>query len=135
VDPFEAVDPIEVDQLDLACPYCAGRFQAPAAAAGRAATCPHCGRSVTVPATPPQALPPSPPDPRVEVVGPAVPGVPFNFIEPPKVLVNRRGEPVALRRLSPDERERYRHRLNLAFALAGMAILAFALALLLRLRP
>ena len=51
------------------------------------------------------------------------------------MLVNRRGEPVPLRRLSPDERERYRRRLNLAFALIGMAILSLALVVLLRIRP
>ena len=92
--------------------------------------CPHCGRTVTVPAAPQRAIPPAPPAPpetnsKIEL--PAIPGSPFEFAEPAKVLVNRRGEPVPLRRLSPAERERYRRRLNLVFALVGMAILSLAL--------
>ena len=63
------------------------------------------------------------------------PRSPFDLTEPTKTLVNRRGEPVPLRRLSPEERDRYRRRLNLAFAAIGMAILAIALVVLLRIRP
>ena len=62
------------------------------------------------------------------------PRAPFNLAEPTKTLTNRRGEPVPLRRRSPEERARYLRRLNLAFAAIGMAILAIALAVLLRLR-
>jgi hypothetical protein len=56
-------------------------------------------------------------------------------VEPTKLIVNRRGEAVPLRRLSPEDRDRYRRRLNFLFAAIGMAILAAALAVLLRLRP
>ncbi len=123
------------DPIDLACPYCAGRFQEVAEAENRAAACPHCGRSVTVPAAPRQVVPPAPPATKFEVEGPPDPRSPFDFAEPAKVLVNRRGEPVPLRRLTPEEKERYRRRLNLLFALLGMVILAIALVVLLRIRP
>ena len=124
-----------MDQIELACPYCAGRFQTAAESESRATDCPHCGRSVTVPAAPRQVVPPVPPATKSENGEPRDPRSPFEFAEPAKVLVNRRGEPVQLRRLSPDERERYRRRLNLVFALLGMAILAIALVVLLQIRP
>ncbi len=127
-----------MDHIELACPFCAGRFPAEAVEESRQAACPHCGRTVTVPAAPQRAIPPAPPAPpetnsKIEL--PATPGSPFDVAEPAKVLVNRRGEPVPLRRLSPAERERYRRRLNLVFALVGMAILSLALLVLLRIRP
>lgn len=137
-----------MDQIELACPYCAGRFPARAAAEIRATTCPHCGRTVTVPAAPRQPTPPPPPDslpPPALAASLATCELPprtsvhltshFELTEPTKTLTNRRGEPVPLRRLSPEERVRYRRRLNLAFAAIGMAVLAFALAVLLRIRP
>jgi len=118
----------------LACPYCAGRFQAEAAAESRAIACPGCGRMVTVPAAPRQAVPPPPPSALVDPLD-VPPRSPFDLSEPTKVVVTRRGEAVPLRRLSPRERTRHRVWLNLAFAAIGMAILAVALAVLLRVRP
>ena len=152
-----------MDQVELACPFCAGRFRADAAAQSRATKCPNCGRLVTVPAV--ASVPPPPPggtpgvfDGRGEnaattsfakpqdvppqrvandaAKSPAAePRSPFDLAEPTKTVVNRRGEEIPLRRLSPAERERFRRRLNLAFAAIGMAILAIALAMLLRIRP
>jgi hypothetical protein len=114
-----------MEQVELACPYCAGRFPVEAAAAIRAIRCPHCDRPVTVPGV---AGPmPSP--------LPSPPSSPLQLAEPTKTVVNRQGEIVPLRRLSPKERVRYRRRLNVAFAMIGMAILAIALALLLQIRP
>ena len=113
-----------MDQVELACPFCAGRFQAEAASQSRATTCPNCGRTVTVPAVPRHPLPPrdlsvvAQSDDAVAsrrryiVDAPVEPRSPFDLAEPTKTIVNRRGEPVPLRRLSPDERERYRRRLN-----------------------
>ena len=131
-----------MDQIELACPYCAGRFSADSAAESRTTSCPHCGRTVTVPAAPRQPVPPPLPDssPPPVLAAPhdtrdLPPRSPFELAEPAKVIVNRRGEPVPLRRLTPEERARYRRRLNLAFAAIGMAILAIALAVLLRIRP
>jgi len=124
-----------MDQIELACPYCAGRFQAEAQAESRITECPHCGRSVTVPPATLQSVPPPPPGAVTPVDPPANLRSPFDFVEPAKVLVNRRGEPVPLRRLSPAEKIRFRRRLNLGLALAGMAILALALLVLLRVRP
>jgi hypothetical protein len=124
-----------MDQIELACPYCADRFQAEAQAESRIAECPHCGRSVTVPAATHQPVPPAPPGAESSVEPRANPRSPFDFVEPAKVLVNRRGEPVPLRRLSPEEQIRFRRRLNWGLALAGMAILALALLVLLRVRP
>jgi len=139
-----------MDQIELACPYCAGQFQAEAAAEkSRAIACPHCGRTVTVPPAPRQAVPPPPPDSLPPNPLPPPPLAaslatsdlpprsrsPFDLAEPTKVIVTRRGEAVPLRRLSPKEQTRYRRRLNLAFAAIGMAILAVALAVLLRIRP
>lgn len=138
-----------MDQIELACPYCAGRFPAETVAECRVIACPHCGRMVTVPAAPRQPIPPPPPDslPPLALAASGTdaqrwsatrgdpPRAPFDLTEPTKTLVNRRGEPVPLRRLSPEERERYRRRLNLTFAAIGMAILAIALAVLLRVRP
>jgi hypothetical protein len=63
------------------------------------------------------------------------PNSPFEVVEPTRILVNRRGEAVPLRRLSPAERDRFRRRLNFAFALIGLAILTLALVVLLRFRP
>jgi hypothetical protein len=124
-----------MDQIELACPYCAGRFQADAATESRTAACPHCSRSVTVPAATRQPLPPAPPDDKRAPEPPATPRAPFEFVEPAKILVNRRGEEVPLRRLSPAEQARFRRRLNWGMALLGMAILAFAMWVLLRVRP
>jgi DNA-directed RNA polymerase subunit RPC12/RpoP len=112
-----------MEQVELACPYCAGRFPVEAASESRAIRCPNCGRPVTVPGVASPMLPP------------ALPDSPLQLVEPTKTIVNRRGETVPLRRLSPEERVRYRRRLNAAFAVVGMAILAVALALLLQLRP
>lgn len=122
-------------QVELACPYCAGVFQAQAAAESRPASCPHCAQTVTVPAAPTQPTPPAPPppvepNPRREPA--AKPNSPFDLVEPAKILVNRRGEAVPLQRLSPAERDRYRRRLNLVFAVVGLAILSLALVALLR---
>jgi DNA-directed RNA polymerase subunit RPC12/RpoP len=113
-----------MEQVELACPYCAGRFPVETAAESRAIRCPNCGRPVTVPGV---ATGPAP--------SPRPPGSPLHLVEPTKSVVNRRGEAVPLRRLSPEERARYRRRLNVVFALVGMAILAIALALLLQVRP
>jgi hypothetical protein len=66
---------------------------------------------------------------------PTPPRSPFDLAEPIKVVLNRHGEPIELRRLTPEERARYRRRLNWIFALIGMILLAIALAVLLRLRP
>ncbi len=112
-----------MEQVELACPYCAGRFPVEAADESRAIRCPHCGRPVTLPGVAGHAPTPAPP------------GSPLQLEETTKTVVNRRGEAVPLRRLSPDERVRYRRRLNVIFAVVGMAILAVALALLLQVRP
>jgi hypothetical protein len=125
-----------MDQIELECPFCAGRFPVAAAAESRVTACPHCGRAVTVPATPRQPTPPPTPDLAASLATCDVPPrSPFDLTEPAKVIVNRQGEPVPLRRCSPEERARYRNRLNLAFAAIGMAVLTIALVALLRLRP
>jgi len=116
-----------MEQVELACPYCAGRFPVEAAAESRAIRCPHCDRPVTVPGV---AGPKPAPSPSL-----SPPSSPLQLAEPTKTVVNRQGEIVPLRRLSPDERARYRRRLNVVFAMIGMAILAIALALLLQIRP
>lgn len=125
-------------QVDLACPFCAGEFQAESAAESRLAACPHCKQTVTVPAAAVQPVPPAPPLPT-ESSPPrdhtATPNSPFAVEESACILVNRRGETVPLRRLSPAERVRYRRRLNLVFAVVGLAILSLALVVLLRFRP
>lgn len=125
-------------QVELACPYCAGVFPAEVAVESRPATCLHCARTVTVPAAPIQPVPPVPPTPaaaKSPSASPAGASSPFEVVETARVLVNRRGEEVPLRRLSPSERVRYRRRLNLVFALAGLVILSFALVVLLRFGP
>jgi hypothetical protein len=66
---------------------------------------------------------------------PSQPRSPFDLAEPKRVVLNRQGEPIELRRLTPEERTRYRRRLNWLFAAIGMTLLAIALAVLLRLRP
>ncbi len=124
-----------MDQIELACPFCAGRFQADAATESRTAACPHCSRSVTVPAAIRQPLPPALPGEKPAPQPPATPRALFEFVEPAKILVNRRGQAVPLRRLSSVEQARFRRRLNWAMALLGMAILAFAMWVLLRVRP
>jgi hypothetical protein len=125
-------------QVELACPFCAGVFPAEATAESRPTACPHCARTVTVPAAPIQPVPPAPPTPAEPKPLPEPepkPNSPFEVVEPTRILVNRRGEAVPLRRLSPAERDRYRRRLNFAFALIGLAILTLALVVLLRFRP
>lgn len=128
--------------LALACPYCSGQIEAAASAAAQVITCPNCHRPVTIPATNP---PPLAASDTVAQRGsatrsdspplPSSPGSPFDLAEPKKVVLNRQGEPIELRRLTPEERARYRRRLNWIFALVGMILLAIALAVLLRLRP
>lgn len=121
--------------LALACPYCSGQIEAQASTASQTIHCPQCNRPVTIPAATPPPLAASlatrsePPPP------PAPPKTPFDLAEPKKVILNRRGEPIELRRLTPEERARYRSRLNWIFASIGMILLAIALAVLLRLRP
>jgi hypothetical protein len=112
-----------MDQVELECPYCAGRFPVAAAAESRAIHCPHCERPVTVPGVAGQLPAPSPLD------------LPLHRVEPTKTVVNRRGKNIPLHRLSPKERARYRRRLNVIFAVVGMAILAVALAVLLQIQP
>jgi len=112
-----------MEQVELACPYCAGRFPVETASESRAIRCPNCGRPVTVPGVAGPLPAPTPPD------------SPLQLVEPTKSVVNRRGEAIPLRRLSPEERVRYRRRLNVLFAVVGMAILAIALAVLLHVRP
>jgi hypothetical protein len=91
-----------MDQIELACPYCAGRFHAEAANESRPSSCPHCGRTVTVPAAPRQPLPPALPDTECQIESVAKSAASFDLSKSIKVRVNRRGDPVPLRRLSPD---------------------------------
>jgi hypothetical protein len=130
--------------LALACPYCSQPITAESAASAQVVACPHCQRPVTIPpplqqenaapshvnasaAPPPAALKPPPP--------PRQPRAPFDFQEPAKVVLNRRGEPIELRRRTPEERARYRRRFNWIFAIIGMTLLAIALAVLLQWQP
>ncbi len=137
--------------IELLCPFCAGRFEAEPAGVSRAMACPHCGRPVATPATPP--APPPPPTMAVQIPAPApesdeevsaepakrelpaAPASPFAVREPARSIVNRRGEAIPLRRRSIGERDRYRRRLNFVFAAAGLVVLAIVLAVLLHVRP
>jgi len=59
--------------IEVACPKCMSRFNAPDNAAGRTAKCPNCGSPIEIPSTPPAAAPP--PAPPVQV-GHTPPGAP-----------------------------------------------------------
>ena len=75
--------------MELACPFCTGRWQVEPTGSSYTTTCPHCGRPVTVP-----ALPPAPPPPRPPSATPPPPRPPSATSPPPIV-------PPELPRISP----------------------------------
>lgn len=120
----------DMNRVELACPYCAGRIAADAAPASRTATCPACGRAVTV-----QAMPPPPPVSRGQGSEVGGQGPAGETSEDGTPAAEKPVGPVAPRTLTPREQERHRRTRNLAYAVAGILALAVILAILLQLRP
>ena len=127
-----------MDQIELACPYCAGRFQAEAQAESRTDRLPALrpvghGARRTAPGRYHRAPPAS-------GIGNSS-SLQRTRVRPSNSSSRRKCWSIAgaSRCRSADSRprngNRYRRRLNLAICPLGMAILAIALVVLLRLRP
>ena len=103
-----------MNQVQLACPFCARPFRVEARWQGIEVVCPHCDRAVSVPALDDASSP-------------------YTVRDHDRLVVDSEGNRVAIRRLSPEERQRFRRRLNMLFAIVGVVVLMIVLAILLQL--